>query len=128
MSNRTVLPGLLLAASLTACTTLQPVHPMPVGAATSLAAGDRLVITLTDGRTVEDRFVGATADALVIGTTVRGARRDDRTADHAAYTTISWSEIEKVERHAFSAGRTGALIAVTAVELAALASGMFVVP
>jgi hypothetical protein len=100
--------GVIVSVSMIGCTSLQTVQTAaPPGvekAAMVPAAGDKLVVSLKSGATVEMELKSVTADAL-IGT------RD------GAETSVPLLDVEKVERREFSALRTTLLVVAIGVLL-----------
>lgn len=125
-------PAVLLLAllALTGCTTLQPVAADP--AAVALEPGARLVITLHDGQVIEEWFVQATAEALVVGHVERAGRgldRENRAEDkRLERITIAWERIARIEQRRISGWRTVALVVVPIAALTSVATQMAVMP
>jgi hypothetical protein len=125
------LAGLALAALLLAgCTTLHEVAARP--AELALEPGARLVVTLKGGEVIEQRFVEANAQALVverIDRAGRGLDRENRAEDKRRVSTaIGWDRIAKVEERRVSGWRTVALVVIPVAALAGAASQMAVMP
>jgi hypothetical protein len=123
----------LAALVLTGCTTLHGVPTdSPERTTAAVAPGARLVVTLRDGRVIEDRFIQATEDALVVGhieRVERGLDRDNRAADkHQTRIALDWEGIAQVEQRQVSGWRTVALVVIPIAALNSMASQIAVMP
>jgi hypothetical protein len=123
----------LAALSLAGCTTL---HELPTAApaqtTAALEPGARLVITLHDRQVIEERFIEATAEALVVGHVERAGRgldRENRAEDKRfGRITVAWERIARVEQRQASGWRTVALVVIPIAALTSMATQMAVMP